>query len=257
MIMIDRQEFADELKLRENIRKVIKLVVEKRKRQDEEQLLEEQRLRKVIRNIILSEASGVSDEVPHSSTGINVLRDLLKKIIPQMEIHYKQLTTNSEQRDSFRAHVLKALQNILAPSQAIQAIQEQEDIEISFDDDEDALPDLGDEAFIDIEDAPSAEEEEEDSFTIPGEEMTGRNKAEQFIDKIESQTQSEYESLGSDGDREEFYDYLLTNVKLYFDKFEDELAASLEEPTTPEYEETTAATDEPAAEEEETLDLEI
>ena len=257
MIMIDRQEFADELKLRENIRKVIKLVVEKRKRQDEEQLLEEQRLRKVIRNIILSEASGVSDEVPHSSTGINVLRDLLKKIIPQMEIHYKQLTTNSEQRDSFRAHVLKALQNILAPSQAIQAIQEQEDIEISFDDDEDALPDLGDEAFIDIEDAPSAEEEEEDSFTIPGEEMTGRNKAEQFIDKIESQTQSEYESLGSDGDREEFYDYLLTNVKLYFDKFEDELAANLEEPTTPEYEETTATTDEPAAEEEETLDLEI
>ena len=33
-----------------------------------------------------------------------------------------------------------------------------------------------------------------------------------------------------------FYDYLLTNLKLYFDKFEDELAPSLEEPTTPEYE---------------------
>ena len=33
-----------------------------------------------------------------------------------------------------------------------------------------------------------------------------------------------------------FYDYLLTNLKLYFDKFEDELKANLPEPTTPEYE---------------------
>ena len=44
-----------------------------------------------------------------------------------MEIHYKQLTTSAEQRQSFRAHVLKALKNILAPSQAIAAINEQDD----------------------------------------------------------------------------------------------------------------------------------
>jgi len=246
-MMIDRQEFAEELKLRESIRKIIKVVVEKRKRQNEEQLLEEQRLRSVIRSIILSESSGVSDDVPHSSTGINVLRDLLKKIVPQMEIHYKQLTTSAEQRQSFRAHVLKALKNILAPSQAIAAINEQEEIEISFDE-EDDTPDLGAEAFIDIEDSPA--EEEEDTFGIPGEETTGRNKAEQFIDKIEGQVQSEYESLGSDQDREEFYDYLLTNMKLHMDGFEDELAAEVEEPTTPEYEETAAAVDEPGTEEE-------
>ena len=252
--MIDRQEFADELVLRENIRKVIKLVVENRKRKKEEELLEEQRLRGVIRKIILTEASGVSDEVPHSSTGINVLRDLLKKFIPQMEIHYKQLTTSQEQRQSFRAHVLKALKNILAPSQAIAAINEQDEIEISFDEEGDT-PDLGQDAFIDIEDTPA--EEEEDSFAIPGEETTGRNKAEQFIDKVEGQVQSEYESLGSDEDREEFYDYLLTNVKLHMDKFEDELAAEVEEPTTPEYEETAAAVREPAEAEEETPDLGI
>ena len=34
-----------------------------------------------------------------------------------------------------------------------------------------------------------------------------------------------------------FYDYLITNLKLYFDKFEDELSSSLPEPTTDEYEE--------------------
>ena len=39
-------------------------------------------------------------------------------------------------------------------------------------------------------------------------------------------------------DRETFYDYLITNVKLYFDRFEQELSPSVEEPTTPEYEET-------------------
>ena len=51
-------------------------MLESFKRKKEEELLEEQRLRGVIRKIILTEASGVSDEVPHSSTGINVLRDL-------------------------------------------------------------------------------------------------------------------------------------------------------------------------------------
>ena len=32
------------------------------------------------------------------------------------------------------------------------------------------------------------------------------------------------------------YDYLITNIKLYFDKFEDELSRVLTAPTTPEYE---------------------
>jgi len=245
--MIDRQEFTDELALRESIRKVIRIVLEKRNREQKEQILEEQKLRSIVRKLIMTEASGVSDEIPHKSTGINVLKDLLKKLVPQMEISYKQLTTDPEQRKSFRAHVIKALKNILAPSQALAAINEQEGIEISIEDD---TPDLGDDAFIDIEDPVPAEPEEQDEFGIPGEEPTGRNKAEQFIDKIEGQVQSEYESLGSDQDREEYYDYLLTNVKLYMDKFEDELAAELEEPTTPEYEKAAAAADDTGAEEE-------
>ena len=259
--MIDRQEFADELALRECIRKVVKIVVEKRKKQEKEQLLEEQQLRNIIRKLIITEASGVSDEIPHRSTGINVLRDLLKKLVPQMEIHYKQLTTDPEQRTSFRAHVLKALKNILAPSQALAAINEQEGIEVSIEDD---TPNLGDEAFIDIEGATAEEsEEEEDEFGIPGEEPTGRNKAEQFIDKIDGIVQSEYDSLGADKDREEFYDYLITNVKLYADRFEDELASQLEEPTTPEYEAAASEADElgrtpgPAEEEEEAVDVEF
>ena len=260
--MIDRQEFADELTLRECIRKVVKIVLEKRKKEEKEQLLEEQRLRNIVRKLIITEVSGVSDETPHVSTGINVLRNLLKVIIPQLEIGFKQLTTDPDQRVSFRAHILKAIKNTLAPSQAAAAINEQEDIEINIEDEEDT-PDLGDEAFIDIEDAP-AEEGEEDEFGIPGEETTGRNVAQRVMKKIQPGIQDEYDVLGNDKDREEFYDYLITNVKLYFDQFEDELADQLEEPTTPEYEAAAAEADDTGAEEgmpaeegEEELELEL
>ena len=42
--------------------------------------------------------------------------------------------------------------------------------------------------------------------------------------------------LSNEEDQRLFYDYLITNLKLYFDKFEDELQPSLPEPTTDEYE---------------------
>ena len=57
--------------------------------------------------------------------------------------------------------------------------------------------------------------------------------------------------MGNEEDKELFYKYLLTNVKLYFDKFEEELKTTIEEPTTDEYEqEKEADSEEPAAEEE-------
>ena len=56
------------------------------------------------------------------------------------------------------------------------------------------------------------------------------------FNKVENQIMDAYQSLASSEDKELFYDYLLTNLKLYFDKFEDELSGNLEEPTTPEYE---------------------
>ena len=42
--------------------------------------------------------------------------------------------------------------------------------------------------------------------------------------------------LDNEKDAKIFYDYLLTNVKLYFDKFEDELSGTVPDITTPEYE---------------------
>ena len=54
--------------------------------------------------------------------------------------------------------------------------------------------------------------------------------------KIEKNIIDAYEILAGDEDRELFYDYLITNVKLYFDKFEDEISTTVPEPTTHEYE---------------------
>ena len=49
--------------------------------------------------------------------------------------------------------------------------------------------------------------------------------------------------------RELFYDYLIANLKLYFDKFEKELEASVSEPTNQAYD--TAKDSEPEGGEEE------
>ena len=64
--------------------------------------------------------------------------------------------------------------------------------------------------------------------------------------------------LSNPEDQEIFFDYLIANLKLYFDKFEKEIQPNVEEPTNQEYD--SAKEEEPAGdaiEGEDTLDLEI
>jgi len=86
--------------------------------------------------------------------------------------------------------------------------------------------------FIDIEDTA----EEEDEFGIKDQNETGRNFAKGAFDKVEKQIVDAYDKLSDENDRKLFYDYLLTNLMLYFDKFEDELIAELPQTSTEEYE---------------------
>ena len=279
-MQIDRNEFIQELVLRENIRKAIKVVMRKRMSEKEKRMLAESEIRKVVRRLIEAEAKE-DGPVPHQSTGINVLEELLKKIIPIIEIEYKQLTTDPKQRESFRAHIVNAIQNALAPTKAIKGdtemapgdvpeVPEEEDelameaIEMTVDDDPETGPGEADmdaiagaagdfagddqSQFIDI---TGGAEGSTDKFGIEGEEQTGRNFAEKTFEKVETQITDAYKLLSNDGDRELFYDYLVANMKLYFDKFEDELAAVLPEPTNPEYEDEKGAEDEADAEGEE------
>lgn len=235
---LDRQKLIEEIRLRDFVKRAIKV---RAKNKVKPQIWEEFEIRSIVRKL-LKEAP--AEKAQHRSTGINVLEDLLKKIIPVIETDYKMLTTDSDQRKSFSAHIVAAVQNSLAPITVTSAAGEEKFISVDEIDDineieveigDDAKPE-DDDAFIDIED--KEEPEEEGNFKdIADEDRTGANFASTTFDKVETQITDAYALLSNEEDQDLFEEYLLTNIKLYFDKFEDELSATLVEPTTPEYEE--------------------
>jgi len=255
----NREDFLQEQLLREFIRKAIKVSLGKRQKN----VLEENKLRNLVRSLI--KETEVPEEVPHSSTGINVLEELLKKIIPILEHAYKGLTSNKEQRQSFRAHTIQAVQNSLAPAKAVNKIDQNKESsslnELNIDIEDEQNPDMDspeDEAFIDVDrpgkkQSKPSKEDKESAFTISGRDLTGRNIALKAYETIEKNIVDAYDVLSDEDDRQVFYDYLLTNLKLYFDKFEDEISVEApQEPTTDEYEQEIGAQ---GPEEEEILDF--
>ena len=85
--------------------------------------------------------------------------------------------------------------------------------------------------------SPQEDEEEESNFEDLGDEdKTGSNFAQATFDKIETQILDAFALLSNEEDKKLFEDYLITNIKLYFDKFENELDPDISEPTTDEYE---------------------
>ena len=255
---ISREEFVEELKLREFIQKGIKRIKDKKNKE----ILEEEKLRSFIRSMIKEASTPDVSPTPNRATGINVLEELLKKIIPVLETDYKTLTTNPEQRQSFRAHILNAAENTLRPAMVndsatdaevldepgLNQLQELDNsIDIDIEDDDD---------FISIESEKEKEKDPVQEFGLEGENETGRNMAYQSFKKIEANILDSYSLLSDVEDQELFYTYLLTNLKLYFDKFEEDLAANVDEPSTEENEEATAeegeeelAAEEPAEDE--------
>ena len=82
-----------EQQLRESIRQAIRIVKKKRSLSEQKIKLNEEKLRSVIRKFITVEEKILSetntpdnDPAPHKNTGINVLEDLLKKIIPIINV---------------------------------------------------------------------------------------------------------------------------------------------------------------------------
>ena len=255
--------------LRENVRDLISLVKKKNKNTQ----TEEQQLRAIIREFLQHElkeaATPDTDPSTNQSTGINVLEGLLKNIMETIRIDYRQMTTSAEQRESYRAHIIQAVVGVLTPVElnndagantAQGDIDEEIDIDISDSDDKDDM-------FIDIRtDAEKAEDEEEEdpleAFGIEGKDTTGRNMAYSTFKKIEKQIVDAYDLLSNPEDQEKFFDYLIANLKLYFDMFEKEIQPNVEEPTNQAYD--SAKQEQPAGEEEsgigalqETIDLEI
>jgi len=248
---LSEEDKAIEEQLRGYIRNKISLLLQEKK---EKLLREEKELRGFIRKIILE--SDVSDMHPHRSTGINTLEDLLKKVVPTLRTDYKRLTTDKAQRDSFRAHMLKAIKDSLVPSivnaqpmggdsMMLQAPEDTQGLETDLELSEELS--MLDEIDVDIADGDADPDKmipvedddvpsEEEAFGIEGEDETGRNMAFATNKKIQQYILDAFDSLANEEDRKTFITYLITNIKLYFDKFEDELQITVEEPTTPEYE---------------------
>ena len=236
--------------LRSNIRRLIQSVKAKKLTENKKvQELVGALVQHELKAMIIEASTPDVDPTPNKSTGINVLEELLKKIIPVLETDYKSLTTNSEQRQSFRAHIINAVVDTLTPAQANNDAADEEvdsDLqEINLDIEEDVDVEIGndDDKFIDIRtDAEKKAEEEENEpdpretfgANINGDE-TGRNMAYQSFKKVETSIIDSYELLGDPDDQELFYDYLIANLKLYFDKFEGELTSDVQEPTNQAY----------------------
>jgi hypothetical protein len=261
------EEMNEEEKvLREYIRKKISKVIR-------EQEQKEYELRKIIRSLLRE--GDISDVHPHRSTAINTLEDVLKKAIPTLRTDYKRLTTDKAQRDSFRAHILKAMEDSVKPSMNnakygsggtllseptnLEGEEEVADeAEVDFEETEaqgdlDAELEALEEAEIDIVDAdedpqdksddekklnvePDEEPDEKSDFGagLEGMDETGRNMAYTTFRKISQYILDAFDMLANLKDKEVFIDYLLTNTKLYFDKFESELQNTVDEPESPE-----------------------
>ena len=232
---IDRNQIVAEQMIRAHVRKRIKAQVL-------QEYAQEKQLRKAIRRMILEAETGT--EEPSGFTGINVLADLLKNIIPTIADDYKMLTTSEDQRQSFRNHIIHAVKNALRPIEVNNKAEDVaenivyqidktllEKVTMVVDDEEDESV-AGE--FIDIEDGEAADED--DFVKIADQNETGRNFAAITFKAIEKQIVDAYDVLADNQDQELFYEYLITNLLLYFDKFEDELQNELPNISTAEYE---------------------
>jgi len=247
-----REELIGEAVVRKYIRAKMKSMLQEQKRQS---ITEEIRLRKAIRSLI--QEGDISDMHPHRSTGINVLEDVLKKMITTLRTDYKRMTTSKIQRESFRSHMLSAVKKSLAPAlvndaylqdpdspmlseppqtfdgsnneedndldQDLAALEEAE-IEVDFEGEEE------NKKKIPVEDDDVPAEVEEFSAELSNMDETGRNMAFTTYKKISQYILDAYDMLADVEDKKIFVDYLLTNLKLYFDKFEDELRKDVNEP---------------------------
>jgi hypothetical protein len=233
--MADEETVDEEGKLREMIRTMCQDMVEQHVRALQEETVY---LRDIIKEVIY-EAKKEIDDAPHNSTAINLLEELLKQILPSVETDFKTLTTNSEQRSSFRANLLDAVSKLLA-AEDVNANAETEDaepleeIDIQIQDTDKIDFEPSDDKFIDID--ADAGEVEDSPFGLQDQEETGRNMAAKTYERIEKNIVDSYSILSDNDDRKTFRDYLITNLKLYFDKYEAELSTEVDEPTTDAYE---------------------
>ena len=269
-------------------------IIKKKKERLEEQIKQAlyiNKLRSIVKNILLRESTDVNTDTPNRSTGINVLATTLKLVIPIIKQGYEQLTSSPEQRKSFRAHVIQNAINTLVRvdlttgseeerragdeereevtmpdnpeveaeveveeplEEPVDELEEQDEIDVTVGgDDEDKFIDIEADEEPDEEEEPEPEGATDVAKAVTGEKEfvqlgglddTGMEMAQRTFPKVQKQIADGYAMLSLKKDKEDYADFLVANLKMYFDQFDQEENVGLPEPTSPEYEKAKANT---------------
>ena len=232
--MFDRRT---DKKMNENKKRIIieKLVREKIKHT----------LMRVRKRMIIREAK---ETVKYSSTGLNTLDDLFmnSNLLTTLETGFNSLTTSEEQRSDYKNHILQSMIDLLKQmdvtvdkdsdtdemqelSEVLRRLNEEEEPDLTITVmDEDELPDdkvVGPERRERDEAEKEDEPAEDDNAEAmdPEADLTGRKKANSVFSKIEKSVTDYYSSLGNPADKKDFKVYILANLELYFQKWENSL----------------------------------
>ena len=195
-------------------------------------LLKEQREEHAVRLYVRSLISEVRDEQtlstlfeakdmanPHPNTGINKLRDAIRKAKPSIKSKYQQLTTDGAQRESFTNHFLTAMVRLFDELDALNAQgKEAEDVAADFGGeggslDLEAPPDVSsDDMAADIEadgdldsllEAIDIDIDEEEANDIVSDEFDEKESAEK--EKSKTQAEKDFDKKSeTDSEREKF-----------------------------------------------------
>jgi len=230
---IKREEFMKELleeqQFRKLVRKGIRMITERKD--------EEQQLCSIIKQLV-SEAKAKNIAI-HDTTGMNQLELLFSNtsFLDTLEKAYTSLTSNPEQRKSFRAHLLNAVESFLQFDELNRGADVEEGAPSTLMSTPVAAEAL-DEANINIEiddeienPGRTEEEREEEDFTIPGLDETGRNIALKAFNGIKDLIANALKPIVDSRDQELFKTYLLKNINLFLDLYERRITGNI--PQTP------------------------
>ena len=222
-------------------RKKVKSVITEFKTLQAEKTKKENIIEEIYRAKIRKDLKALLEKketVRYKSTGLNSLDDLFMNtnLLKTLETPYYNLTTSKEQREDYKNHVLQAVIDIFKTAspeeepdelnESLKYIFEQEDADISVTVTDEELP----EDSVVGPAAREGEEEKEDSLESDNTEamdeegdFTGRNKAMSAVSKVEKSILDYYDDLGNPADKADFKTYLVANLRLYFDRWENSL----------------------------------
>ena len=250
--MNNRQEIVNELRLRESIRRIIKIVREEKRVEEQQTLDEHTELRSVVRKLIMLEQQSFEKPQDESTVELEIaetikeIRGVLFADEAEKKGDYIKLK-EPERRRGFFAGLLAGLKNKFDEYDSIGDVEsaadsanalEEEDIEIEIEDDEEKQP--GEELLIPVDEPEEEPEEEPAAFEAPApaagespEYIFGYKSAIQdTVSQIWPGILNHYSKFNESGDAENakvYRDWLMINIGLHMNLKEKELTGSFPE----------------------------